>query len=386
MRADATLRPAKPPRGLILSTGEDVPRGQSLRARLFTLELAPGELNWTLLTACQRDAAAGRYAAGLAGYLRWLASRYAAVRDGLRAEVAALRDRVHAQGLHARTPGIVADLAVGWDHWLAFALEAGAIDQAQREALARRVWTALQEAGAAQAEHVAAAEPCEHFRRLLAGAVASGRAYVAGPDGQAPENAEAWGWLLVTIGAGDHTRDDWQPQGRRVGWIDGSDLYLEPEAAYAEAQELARHQGDSLPIAVRTLWRRLRERGLLASWDTTRQRNTVRRTLAGVKDRDVLHLSVDALSTCARPSGPSAAGAGPGETPENRTAPADGPADGAPSITAGPSAEPSERTIHKNGQKPAAETGSGRSGRSNSGEDGAAGANQNQQQEWGSWQ
>src|SRR5262249_44034411 len=32
MRADGTLRPAKPPRGLILSTGEDVPRGQSLRA------------------------------------------------------------------------------------------------------------------------------------------------------------------------------------------------------------------------------------------------------------------------------------------------------------------------------------------------------------------
>src|SRR6185436_13476176 len=35
MRADATLRPPKPPRGIILSTGEDVPRGQSLRARLL---------------------------------------------------------------------------------------------------------------------------------------------------------------------------------------------------------------------------------------------------------------------------------------------------------------------------------------------------------------
>ena len=33
MNRDGSLRPVKPPRGLILSTGEDVPRGQSLRAR-----------------------------------------------------------------------------------------------------------------------------------------------------------------------------------------------------------------------------------------------------------------------------------------------------------------------------------------------------------------
>ena len=44
MRADGSLRPAKPPRGLILSTGEDVPRGQSLRARLLVLEVSPGRL------------------------------------------------------------------------------------------------------------------------------------------------------------------------------------------------------------------------------------------------------------------------------------------------------------------------------------------------------
>src|SRR5262249_55040714 len=43
MRADASLRPAKPPRGLVLSTGEDVPRGQSLRARLLVQDISPGD-------------------------------------------------------------------------------------------------------------------------------------------------------------------------------------------------------------------------------------------------------------------------------------------------------------------------------------------------------
>jgi hypothetical protein len=82
------------------------------------LELAPGELDWARLTAAQRDAAAGLYAAALAGFVRWLAPRYPSVRDGLRAEAAVLRERVHAEGLHARTPGVVADLAVGWRYWL----------------------------------------------------------------------------------------------------------------------------------------------------------------------------------------------------------------------------------------------------------------------------
>jgi hypothetical protein len=37
MKSDSSLRDPKPPRGLILSTGEDIPRGRSLRARVFIL-------------------------------------------------------------------------------------------------------------------------------------------------------------------------------------------------------------------------------------------------------------------------------------------------------------------------------------------------------------
>lgn len=66
MRADATLRPAKPPRGLVLSTGEDVPRGQSLRARLLVLDVAPGDFGPQppdpnpALSECQQDAITGK--------------------------------------------------------------------------------------------------------------------------------------------------------------------------------------------------------------------------------------------------------------------------------------------------------------------------------------
>ncbi|MCP4708831.1 MAG: DUF927 domain-containing protein, partial [Planctomycetes bacterium] len=61
MRSDTTLRSTKLPRGLILSTGEDVPRGQSIRARLMILEIGLQDLNWTLLTKLQKKAADGLF-------------------------------------------------------------------------------------------------------------------------------------------------------------------------------------------------------------------------------------------------------------------------------------------------------------------------------------
>jgi hypothetical protein len=303
LRPDGTLRPVRPPRCTILSTGEDVPRGQSLRARMLVLEIAPGDLGPpppapnTALTACQRDAAAGQYAMALAGFLRWLAPQYPAVRDGLRAETAALRERFQAEGQHARTPAVLADLAAGWRWLLDYAQAVGAIDQAERERLDARVWSALLAVGAEQAEQVQAAEPAQHYLRLLAAALASGRAHVAGPDGGAPSGPAAWGWREVEFPTREGLSSRWDPLGRRVGWLDGGNLYLEPEAAYAEVQELARHQAESLSISARTLRKRLSQQKLLASTGTAggRKTLTIRRVLEGQR-REVLHLQAAVLS------------------------------------------------------------------------------------------
>ena len=104
MRADASLRPSKPPRGLTLSTGEDTPRGQSLRARMFVLEVSPGDFGplppipHPTLSACQRDAAAGKYAAALAGGLRRAHVRKGEIAHPRKYAVGAHRvQRIHGQ-------------------------------------------------------------------------------------------------------------------------------------------------------------------------------------------------------------------------------------------------------------------------------------------------
>jgi hypothetical protein len=59
MRADGTLRPSKPPRGLMFATGEELPRGQSVHARLNTIEVVKGDIEVEKLTGCQTDARKG---------------------------------------------------------------------------------------------------------------------------------------------------------------------------------------------------------------------------------------------------------------------------------------------------------------------------------------
>ena len=110
-----------------------------------------------------------------------------------------------------------------------------------------------------------------------------------------------WGWREWEIGIGKYMRIEWRPQGQQVGWIDGQDLYLEADAAYAKAQKLARDCRDNLTVMLPALKRRLKERGLLDSTTqaTGREWLDVRRTLQGQR-RKVLHLDSNSLLSLER--------------------------------------------------------------------------------------
>lgn len=298
MRPDGSLRTTRYSRGLVIGTGEDVPRGQSLRARLLVVEVGPGDVDWQLLTGCQADAHGGRYAEALAGYLAWIANDYEGVQERIARLVASRRARAATSASHRRTPDIAAKLYAGIYNFMAYAVEIGAVDRAESKAVLSRAWVALGEAAAAQQRHQASAEPTERFLQLVTAALSSGRAHVASSRGRTPsDHASAWGWRCTYQ---DHItgRADYAEQGQRIGWIDGDDLYLEPNASFAAAQEIGRQTGDAVVITAQTLRRRLKERGLLASTDEARQRNTVRRRLQG-RERLVLHLHASALRPAA---------------------------------------------------------------------------------------
>jgi hypothetical protein len=296
MRSDASLRPTKFPRGLIVSTGEDAPRGQSLRARFLLLELGPRDLAWKAITACQVDAAKGRYAEAFAGFVKWLAGRYEQHREQLQTEVAGRRDAHTLVAAHRRTSVLAANLEVGLRCWLSYGREAGAIDKHEHLLLLQRLDAALEAVVAAQGYHQEASEPATRFLELLRAAMASGAAHVATPDGGAPWEGARWGWRATTIGIGGSEHEKWRPQGVRVGWIDRDDLYLEPEAAFAAVQRFARDGGESITVGSKTLHKRLHERKLLRSTEKAeRGKLTVRRTVEKQR-RAVLHLDAESVA------------------------------------------------------------------------------------------
>lgn len=288
MRADGKLRPTYYPRGLVISSGEDAPKGHSLRARIFFVEVKKGDIETLELGKAQDEAAAGSYANAMAGYIRWLAPQMKDLKVKLDLERQALRTKATRRLVHRRTPDQMVSLAVGLKMFLQFGLDMGAITEAEQKEFWERGWCALGEAAARQAVYQAGEDPVTRFAELLSAAIASGRAHLAEVEtDDVPRDAEHWGWRRKVVGTGEFEREELQPQGERIGWVAEDGLFLEPNAAYAAAQKLAHVQGDNLSMAQRTLYKRMDERGLLLTSD--KDRNTKRRTVAG-QERAVVHL------------------------------------------------------------------------------------------------
>jgi hypothetical protein len=67
--------------------------------------------------------------------------------------------------------------------------------------------------------------------------------------GAVPQSPEIWGWRCKRTG------QEWIPQGSSIGWVTGSDLFVEPRASYHIAQTVAGTK--RLPIGQQTLHHRL---------------------------------------------------------------------------------------------------------------------------------
>ena len=284
LSGNGRLQEAKAPRALVLATGEQVPQGQSIRARLLVLEVASGDIDVTRISECQEAGRQGLFAEAMGGYLRWLASRYEGVLECLRARVKELRNQGEGRQVHARLPSVLAELRTGWEIFLEFALDAGAINATEKQQLEARNQAALAQAGVLQAKYQESMDPAMRFLLTLRAVLTCGHAHVADKRGGAPPDAGRWGW--VTAGR------IWKGQGTRIGWVAGTELYLDSNASYRVFMEGVGHS--RMTPSEQALRHRLRERGLLASLDAGRGMVQVRRTLEG-KPRLVLHLKSSSL-------------------------------------------------------------------------------------------
>ena len=252
MRPDGTLRPTKSPRGMIVSTGEDRPRGQSLQARCLICDVGPEDVNFDILTECQQAARDGVYAQVMACFIQWVAKRGLAwVQERFESHRVAMRDKATTAGMHRRTPSNAAELGAAVLLFVEFLSDVSPTISDSAYELFERGWKALLEACDRQVDDIAAEEPAGLYIRLLRGALAAGQCHLADRNGREPQQSGGGVWGLGALGWWlNPSAPGWQPKGPTLGWIDGDDVYLNPESAFAVAQKMSREHGQSLPCHV----------------------------------------------------------------------------------------------------------------------------------------
>jgi hypothetical protein len=312
MGADGEVRPAKPPRGMVLSTGEEGLKQRSAAARMLPVVFGretgkagfKGTVDMEVLTACQADADAGIYASAMAGFLKWLSPRLVETKAEVAKNAREMRALAAHPGDHPRTPDIVSDLMAGCDVFLAFAKEIGAINEAQAERHRLTVWDGLMESAAdAREENIEAGDPSDRYLSLIRSALNQTKAHIVDISTEdAPAGFEsACGWhqeLKYQGEAGQALM--WVPAANTpmIGWIDKEIVYLDPDAAYNAALRILRERGESLP-GTQAIHSQLHDAGKLAKTDSRnksegRGRLTCRQTIGGQR-RTVLALKTGAL-------------------------------------------------------------------------------------------
>ncbi len=179
MGAGGRLRAPKMPRGLILATGEVVPPGQSIRARLVIVEVGSGDVDRTVLSECQRAGAQGRLMEAMGGFVTWLAGHYEEAQQWRQNRVEEVRRRGAGHGVHARLPSALAELQIGWEIFLRFAREVGAIELAEKQGLEERGARALEGIATLQAKYWAATEAQAELNPQIMPTSHAGRACTA---------------------------------------------------------------------------------------------------------------------------------------------------------------------------------------------------------------
>ena len=254
LNADTRQREVKEPRGLILASGEDTPKGFSVQNRLLIVPIDKGEIGTDELTKLQMAAREGKFAISLSTFISYFARNYDSVKSTFETDRLKFRDWFHKSlSGHARQPTTMAHIAAAWRAWVSAAFAEKAISKEQAQALLKEIQKTLAQSGEEQKEQQGTLHPAEHFFELLRSALTSGSANLQTIEGdEPPEIGKLCGWR------------NGQPNGRCVGWVDDEITYLEPKTAYLAAHSQGFQTGEGLAVSQNTLWKRLDERGMIA--------------------------------------------------------------------------------------------------------------------------
>lgn len=264
----------RPSRSALLSAGEQLPRGHSLRSRMLVSHLSQ---RVSVDLGLRREMARqGVYASAMAGFIQWLSTRFAEIRSKKDAEISRIAAQISSDLSDMRTAMLLADLAFGIKTRLQYAQDIGAITNEEAVSIQERACATMKQVARLQAESQKSQDPVSRFFDLVGQSIASGEWHLTSTEGMAPENPAALGWACQRM-------DEWRPHGASLGVIDGDLVWLHRDAVIAAVKGLAQRTGDPWSLSTEELVRRLYEKNLLAkhSMNTKRQTYYAQRRIGG---------------------------------------------------------------------------------------------------------
>jgi hypothetical protein len=240
MRPDMTGRPDRPPRGLPLCTGEMLPPGASILARLVQVEIDRDRLNLPAITSLQENG--GRLAHAMRAFIAWLAQRYESLQTTLPAARDDIRRQLRTHAGHLRQPEAMANLYMGLDLLSRFAEETGALDAAGAQRLRDEAIVTFESLSTGLSAIVGKAsveiDPTERFIEALTTLLSQSKVRVLGKHND-------------PIPSTDDTDV--------IGWTNGDEILLLPGPAYRRVAVFLRDLGEHWNPGTRELYRALRK-------------------------------------------------------------------------------------------------------------------------------
>lgn len=259
-KVDHSERAGKPSRCLIISSGEEIPKGLSLQNRLLIVPMQLGDIPDKELSMVQGMAREGELAMANAVWIQHVAKYHTTVTRRFNRRCIEFRDRLCLKNKnHARQPTTIAHIISAWYAWISSGVVNKVFSRKFARKLRAEIWESMTASMELQKEQHTTTHPAVYFLDLLRSALLSGRCHLATLEGLQPEGqANLYGW-----------RNGVQ-QGELAGWIDGDFIYLEPSAAFKAANSQGVSIGEGLPVSPNSLWKRMDEKELIAFKETGR--------------------------------------------------------------------------------------------------------------------
>jgi len=244
MRQDTSSRPNYTPRGLLITSGEQLLSGHSGTARIYSLEIEREEVDMDYLGVAQGQAYF--YCVAMTHYIAWLKDHWEHLQKTLAQRWREHRNRAQEGGIHPRLPEVIAGLYCAVELATEYAREKGAMTDSESVSLLKTSWEIFCRLAAAQAGRVEEERPGKRAMGLWRAMLDQGVAVWWSKDDDQPRVAA--------------------PGTSPIGWIDnnsGSSAFLlNPKAAYGALVQYGQKIGQPFTFKEEALWKDLKRMGI----------------------------------------------------------------------------------------------------------------------------